>query len=589
MCGIAGITGHEPERVGRMTRALQHRGPDDEGLFTDTHVSLGHRRLAVIDLTERGAQPMHFGPYVIVFNGEIYNFREIRRELEHRGDRFRSDTDTEVILHAYAAWGAECVTRFNGMFAFAIYDQVEHELFLARDRLGIKPLFYARHGDTWLFASEIKALLCALPERRMDAGALADYLRYRFVPDERTLFEGVMRLAPGHTMTLRLRDGRQTIARYWRLAYGNNGGTLAENAERVRAVLRESVARRLIADVPLGAYLSGGLDSSAIVALMREVAERPVHTFTVNFGDGPSSEAPYAAQVAREFGTVHTEIDVTADAVEVLPRVARHLGEPIADAATIPVYLMAEATKPHATVVLSGEGSDELFAGYAKYRWLYASRMLPNLPHAVRGGIAGRLSALMTKDLGDRYARFAAVFDAPALRRLVAFDADAVTHFDPAPLLATGDTLHDLLNLDVHTWLPNDLLMKGDTMTMAHGVEARFPFLDHELVEFAATIPAAQKLRWQRDKLVYREAVRPLLPQAIAARRKQGFTVPLRQWLESGLRDYAMELGSRVEIPLLNRAEVRRIVAHRPRTVFGRRQFWTILFLLVWYREVFRK
>lgn len=587
MCGIAGITAHEPELVARMTRALQHRGPDGEGIFTDAHVSLGHRRLAVVDLSERGAQPMHFGPYVIVFNGEIYNFREIRRDLEARGDRFKSDTDTEVILHAYAAWGAACLERFNGMFAFAIYDQVEQEIFLARDRLGIKPLFIARRGDAWLFASEIVALLPALPERRINPRALVDYLTYRFVPDEQTLFDGITRVPPGHYMTIRLRDGRHTQQRYWQLEYAPNNASLDDNAARVRDLLRAAVTRRMMSDVPLGAYLSGGLDSSAIVAMMSEETA-PVHTFTVTFGDDPLSEAPYAAQVAQRLQTAHTEIAVDADAVRALPHVVRHLGEPVGDAAVIPVYFMAEATKKHATVVLSGEGSDELFAGYAKYRWLYASRLLPNAPRLAHAGLMGRINALLTKDAARRYTGFAAVFDHPALRRLLAVPWDESMRFEPSTLLNTGNALHDWLRLDTHTWLPNDLLVKGDAMTMAHGVEARFPFLDHELVEFAATIPAAQKLRWRQDKIVYRRAVAPLLPDSIVSRKKQGFTIPLQRWLDTGLRDYAIDLANRIEVPLLNRREVQRIIAHRPRTIFGRRQFWTILMLLAWYREVFR-
>jgi asparagine synthase (glutamine-hydrolysing) len=531
---------------------------------------------------------MHFGPYVLVFNGEVYNFREIRRELEARGDRFKSDTDTEVILHAYGTWGRECLQRFNGMFAFAIYDQVKQELFLARDRLGVKPLYYTRRGGAWAFASEIRALLPVLDRRAIDARALVDYLTYRYVPDDRTIFEGIHRLPPAHTLTIRLDTNEGTFERYWWLRYESNTNTLDDNAAQVRELLRQAVQRRMVSDVPLGAYLSGGLDSSAVVAMMADAGDRRVKTFTVTFGDDGLSEARYASEVATRFDTEHTEIDVSAEAVDVLPRVARHLGEPVGDAATIPLFLMAEATKKHATVVLSGEGSDELFAGYSKYAWLHASRWLPNLPPLARRGLAGRISALFMRDAARRFVPFVTVFDDHALKRLLAFPLADATRFDPSPLLTTGDTLHDLLHWDTHTWLPNDLLEKGDTMTMAHAVEARFPFLDHTLVEFAATIPAAQKLAWGKDKIVYRRAVAPWLPASIVARKKQGFTVPLQRWLDHGLRDYAIDLADRIEVPLLERSEVKRIMAHRPRTVFGRRQFWTLLFLLTWYREVFR-
>ena len=588
MCGIAGITWQEPELIAHMTRLLQHRGPDDEGLYNDAHVGLGHRRLAVLDLSERGAQPMHFGPYVLVFNGEIYNFREIRRELEAHGDRFKSDTDTEVILHAYSVWGSDCLQRFNGMFAFAIYDQVKQVLFLARDRLGVKPLYYTRRGESWAFTSEIQALLPVLDRRALNANALVDYLTYRYVPDDRTLFDGIHRLPPAHTLTIRLDTNHGTFERYWSLRYASNTNSLNDNAVQVRDLLRQAVQRRLVSDVPLGAYLSGGLDSSTVVAMMADGASQRVKTFTVTFGDDSLSEAKYAEEVAKRFDTEHTEIAVDAEAVDVLPRVVRHLGEPVGDAATIPLFLMAEATKKHATVVLSGEGSDELFAGYSKYKWLHVSRLLPNLPTVAHAGLGGRVNPFFAKEAARRFVPFVSVFDDHALRRLLAFPLEDAARFDPSPLLSTGDALHDLLHWDMHTWLPNDLLVKGDTMTMAHAVEARFPFLDHTLVEFAATIPAAQKLSWGKDKIVYRNAVAPLVPASIVARKKQGFTVPLQRWLDHGLRDYAIDLADRIEVPLLDRHEVKRIMAHRPRTLFGRRQFWTLLFLLAWYREVFR-
>ncbi|MFC1737252.1 asparagine synthase (glutamine-hydrolyzing), partial [Candidatus Hydrogenedentota bacterium] len=332
MCGIAGITGRRADLVIEMGKRLAHRGPDDAGIFVDDSISLAHARLAVLDLSKRGAQPMSHAGLVIVYNGEVYNYREIRRELEGKGDEFYSGTDTEVVLHAFARWGVESLKKFNGMFAFAVYDQNNKRITLARDRLGIKPLYYIKDENALAFASEIKSLMPAMDSTETDREALVDYLTYRFVPDEKTLFKDVKRLKPAHYLTVDLENGDTECQPYWQLRFSDNGQSLDDNAEAVRSLLRESVRKRLVSDVPLGVYLSGGLDSSALVALMAEEASGAVDTYTVTFGDSALSEARHAKIVAEKFGTRHHEIDVEMNAVEVLPEVIRHLDEPIGDA-----------------------------------------------------------------------------------------------------------------------------------------------------------------------------------------------------------------------------------------------------------------
>jgi len=589
MCGIVGISGRHPELVREMNARIAHRGPDDAGVFTDDHISLAHRRLAVIDVSAGGHQPMVHGDLTIVYNGEIYNYRDLRDELERLGETFVSDSDTEVVLRSYARWGSECLGRFNGMFAMAVYDRAKSTLLLARDRMGIKPLYYVNRGGRWMFASEIKALMPALDSIQLDTDALVDYLTYRFVPDDKTLLSGIRRIKPGHYMTVNLDTGISTHRSYWDIRYEPNSKSRDENAERVRELLRTSVRRRLVSDVPLGVYLSGGLDSSAIVGLMAEVSARPVETYTVTFGDSSLNEAKYARIVADKFNTRHHEINVEMNAVDVLPEVVRHLDEPIGDAATIPLYLMARETKKHVTVVLSGEGSDELFAGYDKYKVLYYSRFMPPIPQLSHSGMMGRLNSLFCRNEATKYRRFAAVFDDLQMSRLVTFPVSSARRFDLAQHFSTRDPLTNLLDLDIATWLPNDLFVKADKMTMAHAVELRVPFMDHELVEFAATIPPAQKMAWGKDKVVYRRAVEPLLPHTIVTRKKQGFTIPLNEWMAAGLRDYALDVFRSTDIPQLDSNTIERVALDAGRNVFTRRQFWTLLFLAAWYSETVKR
>jgi len=583
MCGIVGFNWEDRKLLREMTDSLKHRGPDQYGYHTDSNFSLGHRRLSIIDLSEKGKQPLEYKDYLIVHNGEVYNFKDIRDQLRKMGHKFISGTDTEVILHSYAEWGKACLEKFNGMFAFCIYDKKKKELFLARDRLGIKPLYYYFKEGKFIFSSEIKAMAKAIA-KKVNFSALNLYFTFRFVPNQETLFENVFRLLPGHYLVFK--DQQIKIKQYWDIKFSNNKRPLSYNANKILELLKKSIQRRLISDVPLGIYLSGGLDSSALVALMSEISKKPLNTFTVSFGASKLSEAKYAQIVAKQFSTSHQEIKVSVDAVKIFPEVVKHLDEPIGDAATIPTYLMAQETKKYVTVVLSGEGSDELFAGYEKYKPLYYSRFLPPFPNLLDEGMLGRGNKLFDRDEVRKYLNFVSVFNRKEKNKL--FEFPYREDFAWSDYFNTGNELNNLLNLDLKTWLPNDLFLKNDKMTMAHSVEARVPFMDHELVEFCATLPPEQKLRLFKDKYVYRKAVEKILPPQISRRRKQGFTIPLKEWLERGLRDYALELLNSVRIDFLNKEYLEETFQTAEQNLYQRRQFWTLLFFLEWWRQNFK-
>lgn len=609
MCGICGFTGDpSPDRLSAMMDRLVHRGPDGEGRHESARVSLGHRRLAIIDL-ESGQQPLanEDGSVLAVVNGEIYNHRALRRELEAAGHRFRTRSDSEVLPHLYEAWGPDFVSRLDGMFAFAVWDEVRGRLLLGRDRLGIKPLYYRLAEGRLQFASEAKALLPLMPGRpRLCRDAFERFLVHRYVPDPDCLFEGIQKLRPGHT--LQWADGEAADVCYWSPLPFLEAEALSESAavEQLEERLRRAVDERLMSDVALGAYLSGGLDSSLIVALMAELSRDPVRTFSVAFpGAGRYDESAQARAVAGRFATEHRELAAGVHDLDLLREVVWHLDEPMGDAATLPTWRMAEATKPHATVVLTGEGADELFAGYAKYPVLLAlertrsvarhpARALASLfrDTRMRRGLAYAGSA--TADRWRRYAGFLSVFDVDDDHETLL--ADGRGHADILDREAErlrqrmagapdAEPLNGFLALDLLTWLPGDLLAKVDRMTMAHAVEARVPYLDHQLVEFALGLPACLKRRGLRNKVLLRRLAATRLPAATANRAKQGFTVPLRKWLEEGLGDYAEDLFAESRFRqqgLFNPRWYRNLFRRRPDTAYNRRQFWSMLFFQIW-------
>jgi asparagine synthase (glutamine-hydrolysing) len=572
MCGICGVVDLETTTVvdgrtlRRMNRALRHRGPDEEGYHEAAHVALAMCRLQVID-PAGGSQPMANEDRTVwlVYNGEVYNFRELRSELEARGHRFRTRSDTEVVVHAYETFGVDCVRRLRGMFAFALWDAARSRLVLARDRLGIKPLYYCEWGGRVAFASELKSLLqlSAVP-REVDPEALDLYLTYGYVPSPHTAFRGVRKLPPGHVLVLD-RSGLRTEG-YWDFVPAERASrSLREYVAELRGRLREAVRSHLVSDVPVGAFLSGGLDSSVVVALMSLEGARPVRTFSIGFRETRFDELPYARQVAERYGTEHRELVVEPEVAGRLPQLLTHFDEPFGDSSAIPTYLVSELARRHVTVVLTGDGGDEVFCGYEWQRRYEMLKPLYHLPSALRAH-APRLALLVPTGPWCQRVRglLTDVSLSPAegyLRRMTLFDASGrreLYHDDLRRSLDGHDSLEALrawldalpqadfrnrmLYADTHFYCPEDCLTKVDRMTMAWSLEARVPLLDHEVVEFMATVPPEWKLRGFTAKYLLRRALGDLLPPALLRKRKQGFSVPVGPWLRGPLYELARDL-----------------------------------------------
>ena len=623
MCGIAGWVGTSPpELLPAMLDLLRHRGPDDSGVHTEPGLALGMTRLAIIDLVT-GRQPMSVADegHWIVFNGEIYNFRGLRAELEAKGHRFRTRSDTEVILHAFLEYGAGCVERLRGMFAFAVWDRARRTLFLARDRLGKKPLYYWQRDGLFLFASEPKALLrhAAVP-RALDPEAFHHYLAFGYTPAERSIFDGIRKLPPAHTATLR--DGRLTFRRYWQLPPAAPAdvprASLEETAAAVRDELREAVRLRLESDVPLGVFLSGGIDSSAMVASMREVTSGRIATFSVGFSRAFASydERPYARLVARRFGTDHHEEILEPKVAELLPAIVRHFDEPFADSSAIPTFIVAQATARHVKVALSGIGGDETFAGYPRYLGVRLSERYARLPRWLRRGSAAAAGYLArdsdsSRNWGDRVRRFVAGAEAPMPDRYLGW----TRFFGPAELqrLATpalraalgpgvdaaqrrayaarghDDPMDGAFRIDLATYLPDDLLVMADRMSMANSLELRAPFCDHRIVEASLGISPAVKVPGRRLKGLLKTAFASVLPAAVLSHPKQGFMIPLGDWLRGALRPVMEELLSPAEVRargLFEPVEVERLKSdHLARARGHADRLWTLMVAELWMRE----
>jgi len=540
-----------------MCSVIRHRGPDDEGIHVEPGVALGMRRLSIIDLST-GHQPMQNedGTVWVVFNGEIYNYRELRTELVRGGHTFRTASDTETIVHAYEEWGESAFGRLRGMFGIALWDRRSRTLLLARDRAGQKPLHYVEHDGRLYFGSEIKSLLAAgAVERAIDLEALDHYLSFLYTPRDRSLFKHVRKLPPGHY--LRWHDGRGDVRRYWQLdATATFRGTSAEAAEELRQVLSSAVRSHMVSDVPLGAFLSGGVDSSIVVGLMAEAASRPVKTFSIGFDEPQYDELQHARTVARHFGTEHHELIVRPDALSILDRLVSHFDEPFADSSAIPTWYVSEVARRHVTVVLSGDGGDELFGGYDRYvphprvarfdrlappvaRHL-AGFVWPHLPHGARGK---NFLRHVSRDDDGRYLDSIAFFQPDEKRSLYSADLRrSLGRWDSEQAIsgrfarfASLPAQGRMMSVDFETYLPEDVLTKVDRMSMAHSIESRVPLLDNEVIDFAATLPAAMKIHGGRRKHILKEAARPLLPPAILDRKKQGFGVPVGLWFRGGL------------------------------------------------------
>lgn len=624
MCGLTGKLHFDPTHpvdatlIRRMNRVLRHRGPDDEGIWTDGPVGLGHRRLSIIDLSPTGHQPMsnEDGWVWITYNGETYNHLDLRADLEQRGHRYRGTSDTETILHLYEEHGPDCVKSLRGMFAFALWDRRQRRLLLARDRFGQKPLLYAETADGLTFASEIKALLQdPAITRDLDETALHHYLTYGYVPAPRTAFRQIRKLPPASTLVWE--DGHIAIERYWRLRYTPKLEISEEEAsERLLALLRQATHMRLMSDVPLGAFLSGGIDSSGIVALMAEETEEPVKTFSIGFDDQSFNELPYARQVARLYATDHHEFTVTPDALEVLPELVWAYGEPFADTSALPTYYVARETHRHVTVALNGDGGDEAFAGYERYLATRLAARYERVPHWLREGIVTPLARRLPestgyRDFSRRLKRFVLAMEASPERRYARWvtllsnaDKEHLCIPEFCARMAGVDSLHiieqfyavadgpDFVErtqfVDVHTYLPDDLLVKVDVATMIHSLEARSPFLDHRLAEFAARLPANYKLRGRTSKYILKQALRNHLPATILHRDKQGFGMPVGRWFRRELRQvtYDVLLDRRtVHRGILDGDGVRALLdEHVSGCVNHGYRIWELLFLELWFR-----
>ncbi|QVM82429.1 XrtA/PEP-CTERM system amidotransferase [Novosphingobium decolorationis] len=581
MCGIVGIY-HldtpkpvDPARVAGMCDALAHRGPDGEGVWTAPGVGLGHRRLSIIDLAG-SPQPMASsdGRAVLVFNGEIYNFRELRHELAAGGVHFRTDGDSEVILAAWQRWGTDCLQHLQGMFAFAIYDLEARSLFLARDRLGVKPLFYATLSDgSVIFGSELKALLAhPLLRREADPLAVEDYMTWGYVPDHRAILKNVHKLAAGHFLLLRHGKPLPVPNEWWDVSFaGRRSGRRAALEEELHALLQEAVRSRMVADVPLGAFLSGGVDSSSVVAFMANAGAQPVRTCSIGFDVAGLDETAYAQKIAQRFGTDHVTRRVSPDDFEAVEALAGMFDEPFADASALPTWRVCQLAREHVTVALSGDGADEALAGYRRHVFQRAEdRVRGALPASMRAAVFGRLGALYPKadwaprplrakstllalagDSAQGYAR-ALAYTTPELREGLyspEFQRLRGEYRAEQPLEAlmrkapARSGLDRAQYADLKFWLPGDILTKIDRTSMAVGLEAREPLLDHRLVEFAACLPENLRVRGRQGKWLMKQAMQRHLPEDILYRPKQGFVTPIAQWFRGPLQEAAREIA----------------------------------------------
>jgi asparagine synthase (glutamine-hydrolysing) len=620
VCGIAGKVnrdaGVSAALIERMCERQAHRGPDSRGLFSGDGIGLGIQRLRVIDL-DTGDQPVYNEDrsVVVVLNGEIYNYRELRRELEGRGHSFSTHGDTETIAHLYEEEGPGLVRRLSGMFAFALWDERRRRLLIARDRVGKKPLFFSDRGGTLSFASELAALMAdeEIPHE-IDMAAIDCYLAYGYIQAPRSIWRAVKKLPPAHTLIWE--DGSTRIERYWRLDYSRKtGAPLPALEEELRTRVGAAVRRRMIADVPLGALLSGGVDSAIVVSEMAAASPQQVKTFSIGFAQEAYDELPLARLTAQRFGTDHEEFTVEPDAIEIVPKLVRHYGEPYADSSAIPSFYLAELTRRQVTVALNGDGGDESFAGYLRYVANSLSGGLDHVPRPLRRGAAAAADRLVRlgdarglrsygrrfltsvgEDAPGRYADHVCIFNRSEREALLGGAASAAIEAETADViagpwrLASGHSRLDvLLETDVDTYLPGDLLVKMDIASMAHSLEARSPLLDPEVMQFAASLPPRYKARVASKKWILRRAYRGRLPDEVLDGPKRGFGVPLGAWFRGELRDFTREVlldPSTLGRGLCGEGPVRALLdQHDIGGADRSMQIWALLMLELWHRE----
>ena len=635
MCGIAGIATIKDKRVSRevlenMCRKMVHRGPDDEGIYISNQgaggrgqrrncasVGLGHRRLSIIDLTEAGHQPMcnEDKTIWIVLNGEIYNFRELRTDLEKRGHKFKSATDTEVLLHLYEDFGKDFVKRLQGMFAFALWDENKGFLLLGRDRVGKKPLFYSFQNGTFSFASELSSLMSSgLISNDVNEGALDSYLTFGYIPSPLSIYKEVYKLPPASILTIK--DGQSPLVeKYWDLDFSNKIKISEEEAAKeTLRLLNDAVKKRLVSDVPLGAFLSGGIDSSAIVALMAEQSSNRIKTFSIGFKDDDYNELDFARKVASKYDTDHHEFIVEPKALDVLPMLIERYGEPFADSSAIPTFYVSQQTKQFVTVALNGDGGDEVFAGYERYQAVLISEIYNKIPSLVRKEIINKLICLLPDSidpknrlrrirrfisgasvpLSQRYLQWVGIFNDAARREIyTAHFIEKLAESSPERFIGAylnnenGTYLLDrLLKTDTMSYLPGDLLVKVDIASMANSLEARSPFLDQDLMEFAASLPHQYKMKRFVKKYILKKAVSEILPKENIYRRKMGFGVPVGSWFRGELKPYLQEVllsSAALSRGYFNPTIVKRLVEdHIKGAKDYSYQLWALLMLELW-------
>ncbi|MFK7924897.1 MAG: asparagine synthase (glutamine-hydrolyzing) [Bacteroidia bacterium] len=620
MCGISGIFYADQDRpvqiheLKNMTTSMIHRGPDDEGFFQDRNVGFGFRRLSIIDLST-GHQPLanEDDSVWIVFNGEVYNFPELRERMMAKGHQFKTGTDTETIVHLYEEYGPDCVNHLRGMFAFVIWDKRKRKMFCARDRFGIKPFFFHLSGERFVFGSEIKTVLAAGGfDRQVNLQALDSYFTYKYITGEHTIFQEVQKLLPGHRMELTLKDGRWDVKEdaYWQIQFAPDYSLSEQDwCEQIEAELSAAVKMRMIADVPLGAFLSGGVDSSSVVALMAQNSANPIKTFSIGFKEKAFNELPYAREVAKLYGTEHHEQIIEPESISLLPKLIQSYDEPYADSSAIPTYYVSKFAREYVTVVLSGDGGDELFAGYNSYPklsklhkynrmpaafnrhfWGGVNRMLPD---TVKGKGLSYYLSLDRQTVGAHYA----LWQRPERQQLYKgalwdqVKGQLGEEYKLSLLRAsnTKDYLSRMQELDMQTYMVDDILTKVDRASMLNSLEARVPILDHKVAELSFRIPPSMKLKQGQKKYILREAMRKHLPSSILDHKKQGFSVPLGAWFKDSLKEYMNDrlLSSNSNLSeYLNQDYIRQIVdAHQNGMRDLNGKIWSLVVMDAWLEQ----
>ena len=623
MCGICGFAWDDRKMLKEMADSIKHRGPDDDGYYTDKHVSLANRRLSIIDLSKKGRQPIfnEDRSICIVYNGEMYNFQEIKYSLEKKGHRFYSGTDTEVIVHAYEEFGEGCLKYFNGMFAFALWDSKNKKLFIARDRHGIKPLYYTLLKNRLVFASEIKSILVNREIKRvLNYRALHYFLSFRCNSTNETMFSGIFKLPPAHYLVFK--DNKLSIKRYWQQNFNPVYKSEEYYSKLVLKKLEESVRMQLISDVPLGAYISGGLDSTAIIAMMSRLGIKDIKTFNVSFGAEKYDESAHAKHVAGHFGTDHREIVVKPDTAKLLPNIVWHLDEPMSDPTCIPVYLLSKEVKKYATVILTGDGGDEQFAGYLQFKFMKLHNQLKIVPRNLsmaaplaakylpkslmdiffkysadlgKKGIERLADFISTNESAAAYLHLMSIFDEDEKKelyseksRMLTAKIDIKKFFNDEYLKKKYPYMTNVLRLDTDLMLVEDMLMKADKSTMAYSVEERVPFLDHTLSEITGSMPPELKLRNFREKYILKKAMSGIVPRETLKRKKANFFVPIGRWFKGEILEISKQALSEGKIKKQGIFDYRYIEKiwknYDDSRLFYARQLWSLLCFQLWHK-----